>query len=62
MIAALLTAALGVIDEGIQWFLPTRVFDPQDIVFNLLAGTMAIGAVMALSWARRRASRTRGGT
>ena len=62
VVAAFMTAALGVIDEGIQWFLPTRVFDPQDIVFNLLAGTMAIGAVMALSWARRRASRTRGGT
>ena len=57
VVAALLTAALGVIDEGIQWFLPDRVFDPQDILFNLLAGTMAIGAVMALAWARRRTSR-----
>ncbi len=61
VLAALITAALGVVDEGIQWFLPTRVFDLQDILFNLLAGTMAIGSVMALGWARRRTSRTRGG-
>ena len=59
LLAVLATATLGVIDEGIQWFLPNRVFDPQDIVFNLLAGTMAIGAVMALAWARRRTSRAR---
>ncbi len=62
LLAVLATATLGVIDEGIQWFLPTRVFDPQDILFNLLAGTMAIGAVMVLAWARRRTSRARRGT
>ena len=62
LLAALTTAALGVVDEGIQWFLPTRVFDPQDILFNLLAGTMAIGAVLVLAWARRRTSRARRGT
>ena len=56
VVAVILTAALGVVDEGIQWLLPNRVFDPQDIVFNLLAGTMAIGAVMVLAWARRRTS------
>ena len=56
LIAVLLTAALGAVDEGIQWFLPNRVFDPQDILFNLLAGTMSIGAVMTLAWARRRTS------
>ena len=27
-------------DEGIQAILPNRVFDPVDILFNLLAGTM----------------------
>ena len=59
LLAAMITAALGVVDEGIQWFLPNRVFDPQDILFNLLAGSMAIGAVMALAWARRRTSRAR---
>ena len=59
LLAAMVTAALGVVDEGIQWFLPNRVFDPQDILFNLLAGSMAIGAVMALAWARRRTRRAR---
>ena len=62
LMAIVATAALGVVDEGIQWILPNRVFDPQDILFNLLAGTMSIGAVMALAWARRRTSRPRHGT
>ena len=53
LLAVLATALLGVLDEVIQWFLPNRVFDPQDILFNLLAGTTSIGAVLALAWARR---------
>ena len=61
LVAVLATAGLGVVDEGIQWLLPNRVFDPQDILFNLLAGTMSIGAVIALGWARRRTSRARHG-
>ena len=61
LLAVLATAALGMVDEGIQWFLPNRVFDPQDILFNLLAGTMSIGAVMVLAWARRRTTRARRG-
>ena len=57
VLAITATAALGAVDEGIQWFLPNRVFDPQDILFNLLAGTMSVGAVVSLAWARRRTSR-----
>ena len=53
LLAVLATAALGLLDECIQVFLPSRVFDPQDILFNLLAGTMAVGASVALAWARR---------
>ena len=53
VLAILITAALGVLDEGIQWLLPNRVFDPVDILFNLLAGTMAVAASAALTWARR---------
>ena len=56
VIAVLVTAALGVVDEGIQWLLPDRVFDPVDMLFNLLAGTTSVGAVVALTWARRRTS------
>ena len=54
VLAVLFTAALGALDEGIQWALPNRVFDPVDILFNLLAGTMAVAASAALTWARRR--------
>ncbi len=53
LLAILATAALGLLDECIQWFLPNRVFDPVDILFNLLAGTMAVAASVALAWARR---------
>jgi hypothetical protein len=53
VLAVLITVALGALDEGIQWLLPNRVFDPVDILFNTLAGTMAVTASVALSWARR---------
>ena len=59
VLAIAATAALGLIDEGIQWLLPNRVFDPQDILFNLMAGTMSVGAVVSLAWARRWTSRRR---
>ena len=59
VVAVVLTAALGVVDEGIQWFLPDRVFDPVDILFNLLAGATSVGAVVALRWARRMTLRRR---
>ena len=54
LLAILATSALGLLDECIQVFLPSRVFDPIDILFNLLAGTMAVAASVALAWARRR--------
>ena len=44
---------LGALDEGIQHFLPHRVFDPVDIVFNSMAISMAIIATMILSWLSR---------
>ncbi len=53
VLAVLITVALGAVDEGIQWLLPNRVFDPVDILFNTLAGTMAVAASAALTWARR---------
>jgi hypothetical protein len=33
---------IGVGDEIIQWFLPSRVFDLRDILFNILGGIMGI--------------------
>ena len=56
---ALLTASLiGVLDECIQAFVPNRVFDPVDMLFNFVAVVMAIVASLALGWARRRARRS----
>ncbi len=56
VLAVLATALIGALDEGIQLFLPSRVFDPVDILFNGLAGVMAVGAMTALGWARSRAA------
>ena len=50
---------IGALDEGIQLFLPARVFDPTDILFNALAAGMAVGASLALRWARLRTASRR---
>ncbi len=52
--ALLATAFVGTLDEIIQALIPTRIFDPIDILFNLLAGTMAVAGSTLLSWVRRR--------
>lgn len=54
LLAILTTTLVGVLDECIQAFLPSRVFDPIDMLFNFLAGTMSVVASVALAWARRR--------
>lgn len=53
VLAILLTTTLGIIDEYIQLLLPHRIFDPRDILFNFLAGFMAITASKVLSWVRQ---------
>ena len=50
--AILMTCALGIVDESVQYFLPNRVFDLRDMLVNVLAAIMAIAAVTALGWAR----------
>jgi VanZ family protein len=54
LLAIAATSLLGVLDECIQALLPSRVFDPIDILFNFLAGLMSVLASVALRWARRR--------
>ena len=54
LLAASLAILLGVIDEFIQLYLPSRVFDPVDIGFNVLAAVMAVTASSALGWVRKR--------
>lgn len=48
------TSAVGLLDECLQVWVPNRVFDAWDILFNVLAASMAVGASVALAWARRR--------
>ena len=48
------TFGIGILDESLQLFLPERVFDPEDIVFNGLAAFMALGVSLTLHWTRRR--------
>ena len=52
LLAILAGSLIGVIDEIIQLFLPSRVFDPIDMGFNALAGFMAVIANVTLTWAR----------
>ena len=59
LLAVLATAMVGLLDECIQAFLPNRVFDYQDILFNGLAAVMAVAASVALAWARRWRNRNR---
>ena len=53
LMAILATSLVGTLDECIQLFLPSRVFDTEDIFFNVLAAVMAVMASAALRWARR---------
>ena len=53
LIAVVAAALVGAVDEGLQAVIPNRVFDPRDLLFNLLAAVMAVTASVALRWARR---------
>lgn len=53
IIAIVLASVLGTIDEGIQYFLPNRTFDPRDMFFNVLAAIMAVSACKVLAGIRR---------
>ncbi len=48
-----ITGLLGLLDEGIQAVLPSRVFDWNDVFFNALAGFMVIVARLAIPPVRR---------
>ena len=56
LLAVLAATLIGVVDECIQLVLPSRVFDPIDMLFNLLAAVMAVTASSALGWARKRST------
>lgn len=54
LVAVLFSSLIGAVDEGIQLFLPSRVFDPVDMLFNGLASVMAISARIVVERARHR--------
>lgn len=60
LLALLISLLLGLLDEGIQFLLPNRVFDPVDVAFNSLAATIIIGARWVIRllqrWVERRRS------
>lgn len=47
----------GILDEGIQYFVPSRVFDPVDILFNGLAITFALAVILILQSLKNRLSK-----
>lgn len=55
ILAFLITFVIGALDEFIQFFLPHRVFDLLDILFNSFAIALAISARIALRWIRQKA-------
>lgn len=54
VLIVVVTALLGLLDEGIQVLIPNRVFDIRDVGFNALAGLIAVVASVALAWVRKR--------
>ena len=52
LLALLISLLLGLLDEGIQYLLPNRVFDPVDVAFNSLAATIIIGSRWLFRWLR----------
>ena len=48
------TTLIGVFDECIQFFVPDRVLDPVDMLFNFTAATLAVGANVVVAWLRKR--------
>ncbi|NKB99855.1 MAG: VanZ family protein [Pseudomonadales bacterium] len=53
LMTIVITSLLGVLDECVQWFIPSRVFDPIDMLFNFLAATAAVSASACVTWLRR---------
>ena len=46
------TFLIGVADESLQFILPNRTFDPEDIVFNGMVSGLAIFTSVILRWIR----------
>jgi len=53
------TFTVGELDEFKQIFLPDRVFDTNDIIFNGFAAFLAIVSGAIIQWVRRKTGRIR---
>ena len=47
------TTLAGVVDECIQFFVPSRTLDWFDILGDLVASVVAVGSSASLRWVRR---------
>lgn len=52
LFAILLTGIAGWLDEGIQYLLPNRWYDIQDVLINAVAGAITVLTLVLLGWAR----------
>ena len=52
LFAFIIALSLGALDEFVQLFIPNRVFDPLDILFNGFVAFLAIGGSSAIRWVR----------
>lgn len=53
LVAFGLASFIGLIDEAIQAVIPSRVFDPIDIAFNVFAAFIGVAVTGAIGWAVR---------
>ena len=54
LLAVIFAAVIGVIDECVQYFIPDRVFDLTDMLFNALAALTAMVVTVSIAWVRKR--------
>ncbi len=55
--AMIATALVGLADESLQALFPARVFDPRDLLFNVLAAVLGTAGPSGARWTRRQARR-----
>ena len=53
LLAFVITVTIGVLDEGVQYYLTNRVYDVLGILFNSFAALLAISGGLFLQWARK---------
>lgn len=56
---AVLCFIVGAADEAVQYFLPSRVFDVRDIIFNTAGGMLAVFFLNGIWYAASRVTRGR---